>query len=84
MLPSQSSGGELGGVYGSDTITGLEYDFFTGDGARILLRTLLWLEFFATEKADLEELDEPNDEFGVPDAGRGNIFGPPSRIDMCT
>lgn len=39
---------------------------------------------FATEKADLDddddELNEPNDVFDVPDAGRANIFGPPSRV----
>lgn len=71
-------------MWGSPTLTGVEYDFFTGDGVRILC-TLLWLEFVATEKADLDddddELNEPNDEFDVPDAGRANIFG---RVDACT
>ena len=53
-----------------------------------MLCTLLWLEFEATENADLDddddELNDPNDEFDVPDVGRGKIFGPVSRVDPCT
>ena len=81
MPASREGGGEFGGVWGSDTITGVEYDFFTGDGVRILC-TLLWLESVATEKADFDdddELNELNDEFDVPDAGRKNSF----RVDVC-
>lgn len=82
-----SSGGEFGGVCGSVTITGVEYDFFIGDGVRVL-ETLLWLEFVAIENADLDvdadELDQPSDELDVPDAGRANILGPACCVGLCT
>lgn len=74
-------------MWGSGIFTGVEYDFFTGDGVRTLC-TLLWLESVATEKADLDDDDdqpnEPSDELDVPDAGRANIFGPAGRVDACT
>ena len=53
-----------------------------GDSVRILC-TLLWLKFVATEKADFDDddkLNEPNDEFDVPDPGRKTSF----RVDVCT
>lgn len=72
-------------MWGSGTLTGVEYDFFMGDGIRILL----WLEFVATENADLDdddddELSEPNDKFDIPDAGRAKILAPASRVGPCT
>lgn len=80
------SGGEFGGVCGSVTIIGVEYDFFIGDGVREL-ETLLWLEFIAKENADLDvdedELDQPSDELDVPDAGRANILRPACCVGAC-
>lgn len=59
---------------------GAEYDFFTGEGVRMLC-TLLWLEVVPTENADRDddddELDDPKDTFDVPETGRANILGRP-------
>lgn len=82
--------GEFGGVCGSDGSAEAEYDFLTGEGARIL-PVLVWAAFvviedvdvnddndlfdFADDDDDDEDEAEANDRLEIRDGARGNIFG---------